>query len=571
MVTNSLLQRLAAACRFAVLAGALLVFGLGGCGNQTPDGSRVILIDNIHASKQAPEFGMPWNDYRYSRLNGEKRLFDFLGANGYPHRYVTRSDAVKLTPEVLRGVRILMVDLIDPQCFDFAPDEIETVRKFVNGGGSLLVIADHTNVYDHARRSNALLKPMGVEIDYGSGIERDPDLATADGYWIHVRSFTDHPVTREVEAIFFQTGATLSTTHGIACLSPRGFRDDWYPNRKHPSKLGNGLFEVGEKAGALPLVAAGNYGRGRFAVLGDENLLGNSHLFVANTFEFAANLFEWLAGAEASVPPLRARLQTSLRVAFDLEHSHWNITGNDCDRYHPFYIDFNRAPGMVSRGLIALRGKWDVLVFTDPDTPFTADELAYVRAHAENGGTVIVLTDVRRARPGARQLLSELIPGIVLKGRRTFGLAQLPAGDELVATVTAANEFPLVSPTLAVQGLHMAGHSYANGARCVLDVDKSQPYLVQVTASGGQPLLQAQVGQAVVDLARVYPLGKGRVVAFFQDGFFRNETMGLEEHAPAARTADSHRVVYELVRWLLQLYSAPGATQTEADELKPTF
>ena len=205
------LQRRSAASFFAILAAALLVCGWGGCDNRPRVASKLILIDNIHSSKQAPEFGMPWNDYRYSSLNGEKKLFDFLGANGYPHRYVTPADAVKLTPGVLRGVRILMLDLIDPRGLDYSPDEIETVRKFVNGGGSLLVVGDHTNVYEHARRSNALLKPMGVEIDYGSGIERDPDLATADGYWIQVRSFADHPVTREVEAVFFQTGATLST------------------------------------------------------------------------------------------------------------------------------------------------------------------------------------------------------------------------------------------------------------------------------------------------------------------------------------------------------------------------
>jgi hypothetical protein len=85
--------------------------------------------------------------------------------------------------------------------------------------------------------------------------------------------------------------------------------------------------------------------------------------------------------------------------------------------------------------------------------------------------------------------------------------------------------------------------------------------MVQMTASGGEPLLQAQVGQGVVDLARVYPAGKGRVVVFFQDGFFRNETMGWEMYAPAARTADAHRVVYELVRWLLRLYGAPGGEE----------
>ena len=561
MAQNPLPQRRVAVCLFAVLAVAALVCGLGACGKQAPAAAKVILIDNIHSNKQATEFGMPWNDYRYSRLHGQKQFFDFLGVNGYPHRYVTRSEAVKLTPEILHGVRILLVDLIAQYSLDFAPDEVETVRQFVNEGGSLLVIADHTNVYEHARRSNVLLAPMGVEIEYGTAVERDSSLATADGFWVHLQSLADHPVTRDVETVFMQTGTALKTTHGIAFLSPRGYLDAWNPNRKHPSWLGNGLLDAGETTGALPVMAAGAYGRGRFAVVGDENFLGNSRLYLASDFEFAANLFEWLAGDEASTTPLRTRMKAALRVGFDLEHARWNITGNDCDQYLPFYIDFNRAPGMVSRGLMALRGEWDVLVFTDPDTPFTAAELAYIRSHAEKGGTVIVLTDVRRARPGARQLLSHLIPGTTLTGRRTFGLDQLPAGGDLVSTVTATNEFPLASPVLPVAGLRMAGHSYPSGARCAFDVEKSQPYVVAMTASGGEPLLQAKVGQDVVDLARVYPAGKGRVVVFFQDGFFRNETLGWEMYAPAARTADAHRVIYELVRWLLRLYGAPGGEE----------
>lgn len=550
--------------RSLAAVAAVLGCALEGCRQTAPVTENLILIDNIHSNKQAPELGMPWNDYRYSHLNGQKKLFDFLGTNGYPHRYVTRSDATKITPETLRGTRILLVDLIAPYSLDYAPDEIETVRRFVEGGGSLLVLADHTNVYEHARRSNALLAPFGVEIDYGTAAEQDPALSTADGFWVHVQSLADHPVNRDVEALFLQTGTALTTAHGIAYLSPRGYLDAWNPNRKHPSWLGNGLPDAGEKTGALPVAAAGSYGRGRFAVLGDENILGNSHLYLASNFEFAANLFEWLAGGETSAPPLRARMKAALRVGFDLQHARWNITGIDCDHYLPFYIDFNRAPGVVSRGLLGLRGEWDVLVFTDPDAPFHAEEIAYIKAHAERGGTVVVLTDVRRARPGAQQLLSALIPGTTLTGRRAFGLAQLPAGDDLVATLAAPVEFPLVSAPLPVNGLRMAGHSYPAGARCGLDVEKSQPYLVQVTAAGGEPLLQAQAGGGVVDLARVYPAGRGRIVVFFQDGFFRNETLGWEVYVPAARTADAHRVVYEFVRWLMRLYGAPGGQEPAA-------
>jgi hypothetical protein len=552
--------------RFAALAaplGAALV-ALSGCSRQPEHTGTTILIDNLHTTKRGQDQRMPWNDYRYTIMTGTKRFFDHLAANGYVYRYVTRAETADFTPAVLRDVDILYVDLVGPQGTDFAPREIEVIVEWIEKGGSLLVIGDHTNVYDHARRTNALLMPLGVQVSYATAIERAPGLAREDGFFAAIRSFADHPVTRGVRAAFFQTGAPLETAHGVAFLSPQGFADAWNPQRRHQSLIGNGILDPGEVAGALPVVAAGVHGKGRFVVVGDANLIGNEALFVGDNFELACNIVQWLAHDEAATPPLRDRLATPLRIAFDAAHSGWNVEGNECDGYYPFYIDFNRDTQAVGRAIPALEGTWNVLVFTDPEVPFSAAEIAYLRSHLQREGTVCLFTDVTRARPGSRQLLAELVPDIKLRGRRAFGIDALPAGPDRVETVVAAEEFAVLSSLLPVDGMRLAGHTYPPGARCAFDVEKSRPYLHRLVATGGEPFLQARVGGEVVDLARIYPVGGGGVIVFFQDGFFRNETLGWQQHAPGPRTADSHRIVHAMVQWLKRMYGVaaepPGTT-----------
>ena len=538
-----------------LLAAALVL----GCSEPRRSTDKTILIDNLHSRKRTQDIGMTWDAYDYSSLNGTKTLFDFLAGNGYRHRFLTPADAPRLTPEILAQTRILFVDLIgDPQnCVDFDAREIEVVRQWVRHGGSLIVVVDHTNVYQNARRTNPLLAPFGVQAHFASAMDKVPENAMQGGVWVKVRAFVDHPATRGVSTVVFITGTVLDTRHGAAFLSEHGFADAWLPERSDPSWMGNFRYDPGEPRGALPLIAAGDYGRGRFVVLGDENLLGNSRLFMAHNFELVANVFEWLAQEEGATPPLRERLTADLRVGFDLFTGDWNVAGNGCNCYLNFYVDFNRIPGVVARATPSLDGSWHVVVLADPMVALNARDLAYVHRHLADGGTVLLLTDVARARAGTPHLLQELLPDLVLSGKREFSAAALPAGPELLDKIAGRDEFPLESTYLDVRGMRMAAHEYAPDKRCGFDVDHSQPYLLQLTASGGVPFLQARAGDCVVDLARLYSINGGRLIVFFQDSFFRAETMGVERFVPSGpRTADAHRVTRVLVEWLMKQHGA---------------
>lgn len=532
------------------------------CDKPEVSAERIILIDNLHSKKRTQDIPMPWGAHDYTSLHGTKTLFDFLVESGYPYRFLTTHHALQLSPQVLAGVRILYVNLIAENSIAFAPAEIEAVRLWVEKGGSLLVIVDHTNVYDHARLTNPLLEPFGVQVPFCTAVDAVPQHAMQRGMWVKVRSFRQHPVTRGVESILMLAGVPLASKDGVAFLSPVGFADVWWPENPEPGSMGNLHYDEGEPRGPLPVVVAGDYGHGRFVVLGDENMLGNSRIFQADNFELIANTFEWLAHEEGAATPLRQRLSAPLQVGFDLLYSDWNVAGNGCNCYVNFYIDFNRIPGCVARALPSLKGNWDVWVLTDPILELPQQALDYLHGHLRAGGTLLVLTDVARARPGTPGLLQALLPDLVFSGQRDFTVRDLPAGPQLVAPIPSDEEFPLQSNYLDVSRLRMAAHEYPENARCGIDVESSRPYLLALTASGGEPFLQAQVGTRTVDLARLYEVDGGRLVVFFQDSFFRNETMGHDMYEPGPRTADSHAVVRALVQWLRETTPAGRASRT---------
>jgi hypothetical protein len=525
----------------------------------THDGNW-ILVDQIHTTKQNPDLRLERNNYNYQGMHGYYRLFQHLDTHGYPYNTISPSEQHdRLTLEMLKDHKILFINLVSSDRPDFSADEIDAIHQYVREGGALFIIADHTNVYYHAQRINPILIPMGIEVMYHTALDRGPEFGIQGGAWTKIRNFTDHPVNDGVQVISFQTGGPLITEHATATLSPNGWGDFWIEDPNEPGFYGNWTYDEGEPRGPLPVVAAAQFGEGRVAVVGDQNIFGDEWIFMGNNFEQVTNLFEWLAKNEFAAPPLRERLEASFyHVGIDIEHSDWNTGTNACNGFFPFFINFNRTPQIVARGGTSFDGKEDALVFTDPVETFTQAQLDQIAAYLDAGKPVVILTDIVQGRSGARQLISHLLPDLELRvSDATVTMNQLPLAplDANTATLTTPPE--ITSPILNIDGLRMAGHTYTAGVRCPQDIESSTPYLRRVTATAGDPFLQATLPDgSTTDLARLFNVGQGQLIVFFQDGFWRNETLGTERQLPTPATADAHQIHYRFLDWLIQ--QGPG-------------
>ncbi len=524
-----------------------------------PDGDGSwILVDQIHTTKQNPDLKLERNNYRYQGMHGYHRLFKHFERNGYPYSQINYTGSERLTPEVLDGFKVLFINLVSSDRPDFTQDEITTIIEWVRGGGGLFMIADHTNVYYHAQRINPFLEPMGIKVTYHTALDQSPQYAIPGGAWLKIQNWdTSHPVSQGLEIASFQTGGPVESEHGVGFLSDGGFGDFWIENPEDPGFYGNWSRDEGEPEGALPVVAAAQFGQGRVAVVGDQNIFGDEWVMVAHNRELASNIVEWLAGNEGNPDALRDQRDPSkLHVGFPIKQADWNIGLNYCAAYFPFFINFNRTPDIVARGSLEMTGREDVMVFTDPSGTFTDAELATVQTQLDEGKTIVIVTDVTRSRAGTVQLLKEFVPDFAFQGIDGTNLTadNLPALEDVVETVVSQDAFPISSDTLQIEGMKMAGHQYPSGVRCPDGIEDSEPYMRRVTASFGTPFLQATLpDNSTVDLARRLTLPSGgQVIVFLQDGFWRNETLGKERQSPTPATADSHKIEYVFLDWLVE-------------------
>ncbi|TGD95126.1 hypothetical protein [Methylobacterium nonmethylotrophicum] len=229
-------------------------------------------------------------------------LWDLLGLAGYRRERVT--EAQIRSGEVLEGIDALVV--IMPRTA-FAPAAHEAVWRFVERGGGLLVLGDHTDIWGVMQPINRLLAPVGVRIAYDSAYP-------LRRHWQYALDIRPHAVTRGVGdqvEIQIGTGASLDLSGGGAVpflVGRYAFGDQGnLTNTGYGAGLGDYHYQVGERLGDVPVAAAARHGLGRVVVFGDTSSF--QVLGVPMAADFVERVLRWLAqpsggGEEAAWRPI---------------------------------------------------------------------------------------------------------------------------------------------------------------------------------------------------------------------------------------------------------------------------
>lgn len=145
-------------------------------------------------------------------------------------------------------------------------DEMAAIHGFVDRGGTLLVLGDHTNVFGLQESFNQLLDPYGIEFQFDSAYYLRKGwrgcITTSSG-------IMEGPWEEHLPGIGI--GASLKLSKGARSLvtGRYAFSDRGYEENVVGSFLGNYAYVPGERAGELCLVATTASGRGRVVVFGD--------------------------------------------------------------------------------------------------------------------------------------------------------------------------------------------------------------------------------------------------------------------------------------------------------------
>ncbi len=224
--------------------------------------------------------------------------------------------APEITGEVLAAADILVImNQKDP----FSEDAIRAIQRFVENGGSLLVLGDHTFAKspmpgmpgEAAGEAKFLLNEP---IENTSIRFRFDSAYYFIGGWLHSLQYWPHQMTAHLGDASNESGcvvgASLETSYPVVPLivGRYGYADrgDW----KAPQRgfMDDGEFNPGaERLGDLVLAAAQDVGRGRVVVVGDTS--GFVNMIQAQTWPFTSRAFHWLGSTgRATVPAWREGL-----------------------------------------------------------------------------------------------------------------------------------------------------------------------------------------------------------------------------------------------------------------------
>ena len=174
------------------------------------------------------------------------------------------------------------------------PQETEAVMQFLQRGGRLCVMLHIAPPVDQ------LLHRLNVAISNGVIRERE-HLVADDPLNFSVTSFDPHPLLRNVRAFNIYGGWALrglaNSATVIASTSPSAWID----------LNGNNSMDDRDAVQSFGVVVAGQSGRGRFAVFGDDAIFQNQFLTGGN-LTLARNLVAWLGtGAPQGAAPTARR------------------------------------------------------------------------------------------------------------------------------------------------------------------------------------------------------------------------------------------------------------------------
>ncbi len=450
----------------------------------------------------------------------------------------------------------------------YSTAEQEALRRFVDAGGGLWLLGDHTNVFGSGTYLNAVARPFGIQFK--------PD-ATADlehgGRQLYRRpAWFAHPIVSRMEPMLFATSDSLAV-RGSASAAIVGrdlYLDD--PDYSVLNFFGDFRLRPDKPYGLFVQCAARRYGSGRVVAFTDSTLFSNFSFHFPGVESLAMGTIEWLnrrplppaipwSAAMAGIAALawgawRLRAAGTLplaavwagvalagilhahlayaaarppaprrhvpRVAFWMEPSGGRLPTDhdthegDPDNYHTLFVSLQRI-GLhpFAAGGLADALRADAVVIPDPVRDVSDEETAALRRYLESGGRV---------------LLMDWGGG---------GAKSAPRGDN-------ARYHPPPSPAAALAGrFHLAFGS-------PLPEQEFHPTLASpdfkpirlmgpMEVFGGTSVLAGQHGARAVASRRI---GKGLFVAFGGSRAFSVAQMGTPMQVPTPLQQDAHRLAY---------------------------
>lgn len=323
-----------------------------------------------------------------------------------------------ISPQSLKGVSILVLETPEEK---YSPQEVGYITDFVNNGGGLFILGDHTNIMECYKTLNPILENFGLHLNFDYSMLWEPHFPSLAGF----------------DSSEETAGATLSVNRSDAlmlyALKYTTWADlgDW--SAENHAYLGDVAPQNTENFGVLPICAAVNYGKGRVIAIANTDSMSGPNLMynygfvgkVMSYLNYENSIFRspWLIAPLALIAALgifRARkyailplivsaslililvqVQGAIPVIKDpsnmiaLDVGHANIEGyGDPHQYkNVFFAIFAQHYGfnpVIVKEVPDDMSKYKAYVTMGPTEKFSNAESSKLLNYVQKGGTLIV-------------------------------------------------------------------------------------------------------------------------------------------------------------------------------------
>lgn len=252
-----------------------------------PVGSRLggrIMVVERHSTWEPTT--RPYDTTSY----GEQSSYTYAAIYDYLSRYYEMSRLLESDPineAKLAGCDVLVVKTPTAR---FLPDEIAAIEQFVAGGGRLLLIGEHTDVFKSSSYANDLARLFGFKF------RLDLLFRIGNPYvQVYEPPRVPHPIVQYVPRMTFavscsvdpgrSSGRAAVLNTGLWSLPPEYHTENYFPEAEYRPAMRYGAF--------VQLWTTG-YGEGRVAAWTDSTIFSNFSTFEPGKPELMLGMLEWL-------------------------------------------------------------------------------------------------------------------------------------------------------------------------------------------------------------------------------------------------------------------------------------
>lgn len=161
---------------------------------------------------------------------------------------------------------------------DYTVDEIERLATYVHRGGGLLLIGDHTNLFGHTARLNAVAAPYGLSFRVDAAYAWQAPEAP----YVHMPSALvgSDLLLQGLPPLTILTAASIvdRTVWGLPFVRTTALASEG-PDYSHKDYFGPLQLSPDDISGPLALAVATPYGRGKVVAWGDSTIWSNFSMF----------------------------------------------------------------------------------------------------------------------------------------------------------------------------------------------------------------------------------------------------------------------------------------------------